>query len=60
MSSSLRPHGLQNAELPCPHQLPEHAQTDIHRVGNAIQPSHPLLFPFPLTFSLSQHQGPVH
>ena len=33
------------------------AQTHVHRVGDAIQPSHPLLSPSPPTFSLSQHQG---
>ena len=31
-------------------------QTHVHRVGNAIQPSHPLLSPSPSTFNLSQHQ----
>ena len=39
------------------HQLPEFAQTHVHRVGDAIQPSHPLLSPSPPAFSLSQHQG---
>ena len=29
----------------------------VHRVGDAIQPSHPLLSPSPPTFNLSQHQG---
>ena len=29
----------------------------VHRVGNAIQPSHPLSSPFPPAFNLSQHQG---
>ena len=38
------------------HQLPEPTQTHIHRVGDAIQPSHPLSSPSPV-FSLSQHQG---
>ena len=38
------------------HQLPELAQTHIHRVGDAIQPSHPLLSRSPPAFSLSQHQ----
>ena len=38
------------------HQLPELAQTHVHRVGDAIQPSHPLSSPSP-AFSLSQHQG---
>ena len=39
------------------HHLPELAQTHVHWVGDAIQPSHPLLFPSPPAFSLSQHQG---
>ena len=39
------------------HQLPEFTQTHVHRVGDAIQPSHPLLSPSPPTFNLSQHQG---
>ena len=43
--------------LPVLHQLPELAQTHIHRVGNAIQPSHPLSSPSPPSFNLSQHQG---
>ena len=43
--------------LPVHHQLPELTQTYVHRVGDAIQPSHPLLSPSPPTFDLSQHQG---
>ena len=43
--------------LPVHHQLPELVQTHVHRVSDAIQPSHPLLFPTPPAFSLSQHQG---
>ena len=43
--------------LPVHHQLPEFTQTHVHRVSNAIQPSHPLLSPSPPTFNLSQHQG---
>ena len=39
------------------HQLPELAQTHVHRVGDAIQPSHPLLSPSLPAFNLSQHQG---
>jgi len=42
--------------FPVHHQLPELAQTHVQRVGDAIQPSHPLLSPSPSTFSLSQHQ----
>ena len=39
------------------HQFPELAQTHVHRVGDAIQPSHPLSSPSPPAFNLSQHQG---
>ena len=38
------------------HQLLELIQTHVHRVGDAIQPSHPLSSPSP-SFNLSQHQG---
>ena len=43
--------------LPVHHQLPELTQTLIHRVGDAIQPSHPLSPPPPPAFNLSLHQG---
>ena len=43
--------------FPVYHQPLEFTQTHVHRVGDAIQPSHPLLSPFPPTFTLSQHQG---
>ena len=43
--------------LPVHHQLPELAQTHVHRVGDAIQPSHPLSSPSPPALNLSQHQG---
>ena len=43
--------------FPVHHQLPELTQTHVHRVGNAIQPSHPLSSPSPPAFNLSQHQG---
>ena len=39
------------------HQLLEPAQTHVHLVSDAIQPSHPLS-PSPPAFNLSQHQGP--
>jgi len=42
VSNSLRPHELQHARPPVHHQLPEFTQTHVHRVGDAIQPSHPL------------------
>ena len=38
-------------------QLPGLAQTHVQQVGDAIQPSHPLLFPSPLAFNFSHHQG---
>ena len=37
--------------LPVHHQLPEFTQTQVHRVGDAIQPSHPLSSPSPPVFS---------
>ena len=44
--------------LPVHQQLLEFTQTHVHRVGDAIQPSHPLTFPSPLAINLFQHQGP--
>ena len=43
--------------FPVHHQLLEFTQTHVHRVGDAIQPSHPLLSPSPPAFSLFQHQS---
>ena len=43
--------------LPVHHQLSELAQTHVHRVSDAIQPSYPLSSPSPPAFTLSQHQG---
>ena len=43
--------------LPVHHQIPESTQTHAHWVGDAIQPSHPLLSPSPHALNLSQHQG---
>jgi len=43
--------------LPVHHQLPESTQTHVHRIGDAIQPSHPLSSPFPPALNLSQPQG---
>ena len=43
--------------LPVHHQLPELTQTHVHRVGDAIQPYHPLSSPFPATPNPFQHQG---
>ena len=54
---TLRLPGIQHARLPCHHQLPELTQTLVHRIGDAIQPSHSLLSPSPPAFNLSQEQG---
>ena len=43
--------------IPVHHQPLAFIQTHVHWVSDAIQPSHPLSAPSPLTFNLSQHQG---
>ena len=43
--------------LPIHHQLPEFTQIHVHRVSDAIQPSHPLSFPSPPASNPSQHQS---
>ena len=43
--------------FPVHHQFLELAQTDVHQIGDAIQPSHSLSSPSPPALSLSQHQG---
>ena len=55
MSNSLQPRGPQHSRLACLSLSPQ-AQTHVHQVGDAIQPSHQLLFPSPPAFNLSQHQ----
>ena len=39
-------YGLQDASLPCPYQIPELAQTHVHRVGDTIQPILSSAIPF--------------
>ena len=60
LSDSLLPHGLQHARLPCPSPTPQLAKTHVHRVGDAIQPSHPLSSPclqsFPASGSFQMSQ----
>ena len=46
--------------LPVHHQLPEFTQTHVHRVGGAIQSSHPLSSPSPPASNPSQHQSLLH
>ena len=43
--------------LPAHHQLSEFTETHVHRVSDAIQPSHPLSSPSPPAPNLSQHQS---
>ena len=43
--------------FPVHHQLPEFTQTHVHRVSDAIQPSHPLSSPSPHAPNPSQHQS---
>ena len=57
VSDSLQHHESQHSRPPCPSQFPEFTQTHIHRVGDAIQPSHPLSSPSPPARNSSQYQG---
>ena len=52
---SFDPMDFSMSGFPIHHQLLELTQTHIHRVGDVIQPSHPLSVPSPPTFNLSQH-----
>ena len=56
MSDSLRPQGSQHTRPPVCHQLLKFTQTHVHRVGDAIQPSHPPSSPSPPAPNPSQHQ----
>ena len=51
------PMNLSTPGLPVHHQFTEFTQTHVHRVGNAIQPSHPLSSPSPPAPNPSQHQS---
>ena len=57
VSDSLRPMDCSTPGFPVLLHLLELAQTHVHRVGDAIQPSHPLSSPSPPALNLSQHQG---
>ena len=57
VSDSLRPHESQHARPPYPFHLLEFTQTQVHRVGDAIQPSHPLSSLFLPAPNPSQHQS---
>ena len=51
------PMNLSTRGLPVHHQLPEFTQTHVHRVSDAIQPSHPLSSSSPPAPNPSQHQS---
>ena len=51
------PVNLSTSGLPVHHQLLEFTQTHVHRVGDTIQPSHPLSSPALPIPNPSQHQG---
>ena len=57
MSDSLQPHESQHARPPCPSPTPRVHPNSMHRVGDAIQPSHPLVSPSPPAPNPSQHQS---
>ena len=57
VSNSSQPHELQHARPPCPSPTSEFTQTYVHRVSDAIQPSHPLSSPSPPAPNPSQHQS---
>ena len=56
VSDSLRPHGLQQARLPCPSPTPGACSNSCPSRLDAIQPSHSLSSPSLPAFSLSQHK----
>ena len=57
MSNSLQPHELQHTRPLCPSLSPCICSNSCPLIGDAIQPSHPLLLLSSLALSLSQHQG---
>ena len=57
VSDSLRPMNRSTPGFPVHHKLPECTQTHVHRVGDAMQPSHPRSCPSAPAPSPSQHQG---
>ena len=56
MSDSLGPHDCSTPGLSVPHHLLKFAQVNVHCIGDATQPSHPLT-PSSSALNLSQHQG---
>ena len=54
---TLQPHESQHARPPCPSPTPGVHSDSVHRVSDAIQPSHPLSSPSPPAPNPSQHQS---
>ena len=54
---TLQPHESQHARPPCPSPTPGGHSDSVHRVSDAIQPSHPLASPSPPAPNPSQHQS---
>ena len=54
---TLQSHGLHTPGFPVLYHLPEFAQTQVHWIHDATQPSHPLWLPSPPSLNFSQHQG---
>ena len=57
MSTLWDPMDCSSPGFPIHRQLPKLTQTHVHRVGDALQPSHSLSSPSPPAFNFSQHQG---
>ena len=57
VSDSLPPHESQHSRPPCPSPTPRVHPAHIHRVSDAIQPSHPLSSPSPPAPNPSQYQS---
>ena len=57
LSNTFQTYALHTPGFPVLHHFLELAQTHVHWVGDAIQPSHPLLSPSHPAQNLSQHQG---
>ena len=57
VSKILQPQRLQHPRLPVLHCLLEFAQTHVHWIDDAVQPSHSLYPPSAPSLNVSQHQG---
>ena len=58
MSNPLQPHRFQQTRLPCPTPIPGACSNYVHRVSEAIQPSHPPSSPSPFNFNIFHESVP--